>query len=616
MPMGDEIYRVILDHGLAGVWDWDMSTGDMYMSPQLKSAFGYADDELENRAEALTALMFPEDLVMVMAEIEKHLQNGGKEPYRAQPRFKHKDGSIVYINCTGMVTNWDVDGKPLRMVGCHVDITKQKKSELKLKKTKELLNKTNLSVRLGGWEYDVVNNKVAWTRVTKQIIGVPLDYEPDPNTRLNFYKEGEHRERIKQATEHTIATGEGFDMEVILVTAKGEELWTRAIGNAEFEDGKCIKLFGTIQDINEQKQIKQELQNSEDRFKSAFENSTIGMAIVSPEGKWLKVNRQLVECLGYTQDELNQKTFQEITHPDDLQADLDLLEALISGEVSNYQMEKRYFHKNGQVIWTLLSVSLVRDGEGQPMYFVSHVQDITDKRNKEEQIKETLKVVGQQNDRLLNFAYIVSHNLRTHAGNFQSLIDLVNDPNTDQNERVHYLQLMQNVSEQLNETILNLNDVVSIQTKTNLQKIPVNLHEYVNKTIKVLSREIAEHNVVVNNYIPANIEVEYHPAYLESILLNFFTNSIRYRSHTRRPEITLKYAGINGSGMLSVTDNGKGIDMEKHGKNLFGMYKTFHGNSDARGVGLFITKNQIEAMGGRIEVHSEVDKGTTFNVYI
>ncbi|RYZ99816.1 MAG: PAS domain S-box protein, partial [Sphingobacteriaceae bacterium] len=304
----------------------------------------------------------------------------------------------------------------------------------------------------------------------------------------------------------------------------------------------------------------------------------------------------------------------DITHPDDLDADLELLNQLLAGEIQNYQMEKRYFHKNGSVIWTLLSVSLVRDDEGKPLHFVSHVQDITDKKLKTEQIKETLDIVSQQNSRLLNFAYIVSHNLRTHSGNFQSLINLVNDPQTDPEERLEYLQLLQDVSTQLNDTILNLNDVVSIQSNTSLQKVPVNLSAYINKTINVLTGEVTRNHAVINNLVDDSIEINYHPAYLESILLNFLTNSIRYKSKTRTPEITINYKKQGKGAMLIISDNGVGIDMVKHGHNLFGMYKTFHGNIDAKGVGLFITKNQIEAMGGKIEVESEVDKGTTFKV--
>ncbi|RCH56131.1 hypothetical protein DJ568_05130 [Mucilaginibacter hurinus] len=612
----DDVYRIILDRGLAGIWDWDIKNNTTYLSPSFKSMFGYDDSELDSTPYGWQSLIHADDIGPATQALNKFLDSGSKDTFRVTVRYWHKNGSIIWINSTGMVAEWDHAGKPARMVGWHIDVTNQKLIEQKLKKTKDLLNKTNLSVRLGGWEIDVVTGKVAWTRVTKQIYEVPLDYEPRLETRLEFYKEGDSREKIREAVDKAIITGQPFDVEAILITTSGKELWVRVIGNAEFDNGRCVKVFGTLQDINDKKKVEQELKNSEDRFKGAFENSTIGMALVSPEGRWLKVNQKLVECLGYTQEELNEITFQEITYPNDLEADLQLLRKLLAGDIQNYQMEKRYFHKNGDVIWTLLSVSLVRDDEGNALHYISHVQDITDKKLKEEQIKQTLDIVSQQNNRLLNFAYIVSHNLRTHAGNFQSLINLVNDPHTSPDERVEYLQLLENVSAQLNETILNLNDVVSIQTNTGLQKVKVNLNSYINKTINVLAAEIGRHNAIIYNKVDSSVEIDYHPAYLESILLNFLTNSIRYKCEHRAPEITIGYLPEGQAGILSVCDNGRGIDMDKHGHNLFGMYKTFHGNTDAKGVGLFITKNQIEAMGGKIEVQSRVGEGTTFSVFI
>ena len=123
-----------------------------------------------------------------------------------------------------------------------------------------------------------------------------------------------------------------------------------------------------------------------------------------------------------------------------------------------------------------------------------------------------------------------------------------------------------------------------------------------------------ESQSIINN-IPENVNINVVKAYLESILLNIFTNAIKYKAPKRYPKITINCEHVKGFTILSVTDNGLGIDLEKHGHKLFGMYKTFHGNRDARGIGLFITKNQIEAMKGKIEAESELDKGTTFKIY-
>jgi len=129
------------------------------------------------------------------------------------------------------------------------------------------------------------------------------------------------------------------------------------------------------------------LRLSEERFVSAFEHASIGMALVAPDGRWLKVNQALCHLIGYPADELHQKTFQDLTHPDDLDTDLKYVRQMLAEEIFHYQMPKRYFHKNGHIVWVLLNVSLVRDKEGVPLYFISQIQDITEQKESELRLK-------------------------------------------------------------------------------------------------------------------------------------------------------------------------------------------------------------------------------------
>ena len=123
-------------------------------------------------------------------------------------------------------------------------------------------------------------------------------------------------------------------------------------------------------------------------FQNAFEHAAIGMALVGPDGKWLRVNRSVCEITGYSEEELLKRSFQDITHPDDLDLDLANVGKMLAGEIYGYQMEKRYFHKNGAIVWVLLSVSLVRDAEGRPRFFISQIQDITSRKESERQLGE------------------------------------------------------------------------------------------------------------------------------------------------------------------------------------------------------------------------------------
>ncbi|HEY9834162.1 MAG TPA: PAS domain S-box protein [Stenomitos sp.] len=134
----------------------------------------------------------------------------------------------------------------------------------------------------------------------------------------------------------------------------------------------------------EQRQRTEEtLRESEERFRSAFDNAAIGMALVGIEGRWLKVNRSLCDLVGYSEQELLSLSFQDITHPEDMEADLSYARQLLAGEIRSYQLEKRYFHAHGHVIWILLSGSLVRDIKGNPLYFIAQIQDITERKQAE-----------------------------------------------------------------------------------------------------------------------------------------------------------------------------------------------------------------------------------------
>ncbi|MGB6296521.1 MAG: PAS domain S-box protein, partial [Rivularia sp. (in: cyanobacteria)] len=137
----------------------------------------------------------------------------------------------------------------------------------------------------------------------------------------------------------------------------------------------------------ERKKVESALRESEQSFSKAFNYASIGMALVAPDGSWLKVNQALCKIIGYSEQELIKTNFQAITHPDDLQVDLNYVRQMLAGEISTYQMEKRYFHKRGNTVWILLSVSLVRDIHNQPLYFISQIQDITERKQAEDELR-------------------------------------------------------------------------------------------------------------------------------------------------------------------------------------------------------------------------------------
>lgn len=605
----------------------------------------------------------------------------------------------------------------------------------------EMSLRAQAQAKVGAWKFDLVSNNLYWTDVTKDIHEVPRDFEPDLENGLSFYKEGEDREKISQLVNDAMLSGNPYDTELQIITAKGRELWVRAKGEAEFINGKCVRLFGTFQDIDAQKRAemviremadrlsiatratkmgiwlwdidknsldwddrmlelygytretfpgvldawesavhpedrekadnellmavngdkefdtefrirwpngevryiramaetqRDEIGNaismvgtnwditelktaqiglirSEESFMGAFEKSGIGMALVGLDGRWLKVNDSLRSSLGYTKSEFKKITFQDITLKEDLDKDFSLLNDVVKGKRDSYQIDKRYLHKDGSIVYVILTVTAVKDIHGNLSHFISQVIDITPIMATEKRLETLVQVTKDQNESLLNFAHIVSHNLRSHATNMGMLCQFLNQEK-NQKEKQKIIKMLTQASTSLNETIQHLNDVVQVKTGALENMTSVNLLQSIKAVVKNINAVLNENRAVCKIHVSPSHMVSAIPAYLDSILLNLFTNAIKYKSGERKPVITIRSIRKNGRIILRFTDNGQGIDLKRHRDKIFGMYKTFHHHKEAKGIGLFITKNQVEVMNGRISVHSEVNVGTTFTV--
>ena len=206
------------------------------------------------------------------------------------------------------------------------------------------------------------------------------------------YLEHVHPEDREISTEHFRRTLEeeagSYELERRYLHADEHVVWNlTSVSLIRDSEGNPSYFVCFHQDITERERAEKALQESEQRFRNSFRDAAIGMALVGTDGRFLQVNRALCRIVGYSEEELLEKTFQEITHPEDLDADLDHARRMLAGEIETYQMEKRYLHKEGHVIWILLSGSLVHDEDGEPLYFIAQIQDMTDRKRMEEQLR-------------------------------------------------------------------------------------------------------------------------------------------------------------------------------------------------------------------------------------
>lgn len=392
--------------------------------------------------------------------------------------------------------------------------------------------------------------------------------------------------------------------------------WYSVNATIEREEGGFV-FYGRVSDNTEI--IKQELKLkvSEERYQFALEASSEGIWDLDVVTNQVFFSSQSMKMLGFEEKDvvLSIDRWDNRIHPDDIEKYRRDIQFHFENKTPFYKNLQRVLTKDKVYKWVLSKGKVIeRDILGNPLRVIGMHSDISKQIEKENELKRTLEILNEQNKRLLNFAHIVSHNLRSHAGNFQMLLDII-ETETDPNIKEESLIYMRTNSNDLTETIENLKELVDIHSDLKPVKEHLNLSQYLRKMINLLSEEFAKHKVDIKINIPEEVTVYFNPAYLESILLNFSTNAVKYSHPERTPKIHYDFEYVNGVKVLSISDNGLGIDLEKNGEALFGMYKTFHRHPNSRGIGLFMSKNQIEAMGGRIEVESKVNYGSCFKIY-
>lgn len=480
---------------------------------------------------------------------------------------------------------------------------------------KSLLEKTAIYAKMGSWEVDLIAQEVYWSKVTKIIHEVDEDYRCSYEEALSFYKDEASRALIIKSFEEAINKNKEYDLKLKITTAKGREIWVRAIGIPVFEDGKCTSVYGLFQDIDREERKQERLHKQIQFINHVLKNTSVGI-VLSDEHCMIKdINHGFTQLVGYDLKEAKKLNINDLIFHEDAERFKNGVLGLKKGEIETYTTKKRYVHKNGNLVYVHLVLTSIKDQNDKPISYLAQIIDLTEQYESKQKLTSYLDITTDQNQRLLNFAHIVSHNLKSHSNNLSMLLELmdIDYPELKENE---LMPLLGQSVENLSETIEHLNEVVAMHSSDDKNIEQLNLHHYIEKTIENISALLKSSEAKLEITVDKTITVKAIPAYLESILLNLLTNAVKYKAPERNLSIQIIAEEVDNNVEIQIIDNGLGIDLERYESKLFGMYKTFHEHKDSRGIGLFITKNQIEALGGKIEVESEVNKGSNFKVYL
>jgi PAS domain S-box-containing protein len=366
-----------------------------------------------------------------------------------------------------------------------------------------------------------------------------------------------------------------------------------------------------------------ELKRAEAALEATFEQAAVGIAHVTADGGWLRVNRRLCEIVGYTEAELRRGRFQDITEPEDLESDLAQAKAVLAGELSTYTMEKRYIKRDGARVWVRLAVSLVRHADGSPQHFIAVVEDIDARRRAEaelealnreleERVAQRTRRLAELNEELEAFSYSVSHDLRAPLRAVSSYCQILQEEHAagldeqgrDAVARARAAALRMG---RLIDDMLALSRVTRAEVRRDLVDLST--------VAALVVDELREHSPRpgVEVAIEPALQVTGDERLLETALRNLFGNAWKFTAHAAAPRIALRSERRDGRQVFLVEDNGAGFDAKYAGR-LFAPFQRLHSQSqyEGTGIGLATVKRVITKHGGRVWVErAALQQGVT-----
>jgi len=599
-------YRELVENINDVIFAVDESGLLSYVSPAIESVAGYRPSEVLGRS--FTEFIFAEDLPTVLNNFRDVLAQK-IEPL--EYRIQTKAGKTVWVRTSSRPNI--VDGHIAGLRGMMTDITDRKRAEEALKASEEELRTllgamTDVILVLGA---DGRYLKIAPTdpsylyKPRADLVGKTL-HEVFPKEKADFFlahirqaltEERMHRVEYKLRIDKTDFCFEGC----VSPLSRDSVVW---IGR----------------DITERNRSEEKLRESERLYHTTFNNAPVGIAHTDLNGRWLHVNQRLCDILGYSREELLECNFQDVTYPEDVAADDLARQQFLAGEIQRYSREKRYVRRDGLVVWVEVIVTLQRSPAGEPKFFITVVQDVTERKRLEQQFLQSQKMeaVGQ-------LAGGIAHdfnNLLTAINGYSELTLARLAPDDRLRHNLEEIRKAGNRAASLTRQLL------AFSRKQMLQPKVLDLNLVVSDLEKMLRRLIGE-NIELRTVLDRDLgSVKADPGQVEQVVMNLVVNARDAMPHGGK--VTIETANVYldeeyvkhhvavRSGayvMLAINDNGCGMTAETKAR-IFEPFFTTKELGKGTGLGLSTVYGIVKQSGGSIWAYSEVGKGTTFRMYL
>jgi PAS domain S-box-containing protein len=584
----------------------------IYCSPSITKMLGYTIKEFLQKN--IFDLMHSEDIPGFIAERKSIMREPGSF-FSSQIRIKHKQEHWVWCECT--ITNQLHDPAINAIVANFIDV-----SEKKLAEQRRLFDQNNLNALINStpdlmWsvytDYTLITFNQPFETMVRSFTGKPVLQGSDVR-KLNIPIEKLHRMKVFYTRAFN---GESFTE--IQYVDKPNEAWYEISFAPIYKNSDVIGAACHSRNITRRKTIEQQLRKSETFNKGVIDSLTAHIAVINNSGNIIAVNEAWKRFAATNPDTALLRAFMGNNYINNctqaaLAGDTVAAEA-VNGIVEVMNKKKNVFYleypctADGKNYWFAMRVMQFESDDS--LMVISH-HDISLRKQAELERTDIVNALVQRNKDLEQFSYIVSHNLRAPVANIIGAADIINEPGLSQEDRETLIKGLGQSSKRLDEVLKDMNFILKVRDVNNQIKEKVFLSELFDTVTGDIHYLTDDNNIIITGDFDEVNELYSFRTYLYSIFYNLITNSIKYRQYHKQTFINVSSRLLENNIQLIFKDNGIGINLEKKGKEVFGLYKRFHHKIEGRGMGLFLVKTQVETLGGTISLDSKENVGSEF----
>lgn len=600
-----------------GIWDWDIKNDKLSWDKGMYSIYDIKESQFSSVYEGWISRLHPEDAAGVNEIMQQALAN--KIDYNPVFRIIWPDSSVHYIKASGLIER-DKEGNALRMIGTNRDITAKKVTELALMESEKEVRAIAESMPQIVWVTTADGKNIYFNQHWVDYTGLSLEQSYGDGWLISFHEED--KPIAWTAWKNAVENLEEYAVECRLKKYDGTYQWWLLRGVPKInEKGEIIKWYGTCTDIEKIKQAEHQLRKSEVFNRSVLNSLNAHLAVVNDKGDIVSVNEAWVNfalqngetalertCIGSNYFSVCEKASR--AGEETAQLVLQGMKDVLNKQIKDFYIEYPC-HSSTEQRWFGLRIMKFENDE--QMILLVHT-NLTERILAEHEREKITEDLIQRNQDLEQFTYIVSHNLRAPVANIKGLSDLLELDSLSKDDAARIAKDLASSVGKLDSVILDLNNILQLKKIGSEAKERVIFSELVKGIEQSIHSLVLKEKVTITGDFDEVDEMITLKGYLYSIFYNLISNSIKYKRQDVDPVIEIKTLLKKDAIELIFKDNGRGIDLKKRGDQVFGLYKRFHLEIEGKGVGLFIVKTQVEALGGKISIESEVNKGTQFKI--